>query len=265
MQRGPESAFVLPDRPVSCWRRGLVDGITTDDDTLLVHTGERAMLHVRGRRLVRGRGYAAAPAPARRELARLGAMLRLRQRGLFHLHAAGVVGPDGRAWLLAGESGSGKSTLAYALARDGWPVLGDDGVLIEQTTGAVMAHAWREPLQVSIELAAEFPELEERSGTVDWSDPRHRTPMPAVGARRAPVGALAIVRRAAHDALTPISPTEALVALIRQSPAVLMTDAHSARHLATLQALVTSVPVVRLEHTPHQLHHIAQTLTETQG
>ena len=252
---------------MSCsrWRRGLIDGITVDGETLLLHTGEGAELNVRDGRLVRGRGYSSATIGVRRELSRLGAVLLLRERGRFHVHAAGAVASDGRAWLLTGESGSGKSTLTYALARANWPVLGDDGVLIENTVSSVLARAWREPLQVSIELSGEFPELRSYATSVDWSDTRHRAPVAAPGgsARVAPVGALALVRRSSRDALTPASPTEALAALIRQSPTVLMDDAHAARQLAALTALVASVPVFHLEHTPRQLHLISRTLTES--
>ena len=84
----------------SRWRRGPVDALTNENgDTLLRHTAARAELHLLGGRLVRGRGYEGASAEARRELARLAAMLRLRQRGRFHVHAAGVVAPDGGAWI----------------------------------------------------------------------------------------------------------------------------------------------------------------------
>lgn len=257
---------MLGQQKVGCsrWRRGLIDAITTSSGTLLMHTGECAELHLREGRLVPGRGYAAAPREVRRELARLAAMLRLRERGRFHVHAAGAVAADGCAWLLAGESGNGKSTLAYALARSGWPILGEDGVLIERMHDGLLARAWREPMQVSIELASEFPELDASAGVVDWSDPRHRAPVaaPAGIARAARVGALALLRRSSRDALVPASPTEALAALIRQSPTVLFGDAHSARQLDTLGTLVTSVPVYHLEHTSRQLHRIERTLTE---
>lgn len=246
------------------WRYGPIDGITSGEDTLLTHTGERAELHLRAGRLSPGRGYRNASAEARRDLRRLGAIFQLRERGLFHVHAAGVVDEGGRAWLLAGESGSGKSTLTYALARVGWKVLGDDGVPIEQRGDGVLAHPSREPIDVSIELSDAFPELHEHARSVDWSDPRHRTPVaaPTGYADAAPVRALALIRRSPHDSLTTASPTEVLAALIRQSPTVLLNDAHAARQLAALAALVNSVPVFHLEHSPRQLHLIAPTLTE---
>jgi hypothetical protein len=255
---------VRPQR--TSWRYGPIDGVTTVDETLLIHTEERAELRLRSGHLSPGRGYRNASVNARRELRRLGAIFQLRERGLFHLHAAGVVAPDGHAWLLAGESGSGKSTLTYAAARAGWKVLGDDGVPIEQRADGVLAHASREPIDVSIELSDAFPELRDHARNVDWSDPRCRTPVsaPAGYAGAAPMRALALIRRSSRDSLAVASPTEVLAALIRQSPTVLLNDAHAARQLAALAALVNSVPVFHLEHSPRQLHLIATTLTEAE-
>jgi dephospho-CoA kinase len=56
--------------------------------------------------------------------------LALAAGGDLVLHASAVC-IAGRAVLLAGEAGAGKSTLAALLAREGWPVLADDGVLLE--------------------------------------------------------------------------------------------------------------------------------------
>jgi hypothetical protein len=246
-----------------CWRRGLIDVIPLANETLLVHTGEGAALRIKHGRLIRGRGYDKASGAARHELARLGAMLRLRSRGRFHIHASGAVDPTGRAVLLTGDSGGGKSTLAYALARAGWPALGDDGILIERRNQDLLARAWREPLQVSVELAWAFPELREHTSDVNWSDERHRIPMPLVGPKSAPVGALIFVRRSTRDDMYPLPQTEALAALVRQSSAVLIADAYAAQHLALLCAIVASVPSFCLEHTSRQLHTVSQTISES--
>src|SRR5919201_998210 len=96
---------------------------------------------------------AAAATSTRRALVGVGAILRLRERNRFFIHASGVVDGRGRAWLFTGVSGSGKSTLAYALARHGWRVLGDDGVLVEPVSGGVVAHGGRPPLLVGADLA----------------------------------------------------------------------------------------------------------------
>jgi hypothetical protein len=259
-----QAAKVSVERRRTSWRYGPIDGVTSGDNTLLLHTEERAALHLRNGRLSPGRGYRSASPNVRRDLRRLGAIFQLRERGMFYVHAAGVVAPDGRAWLLAGESGNGKSTLTYALARAGWKVLGDDGVALERREGEVLAHPSREPIDVSIELTDAFPELRDAAGKVDWSDPRHRTPVaaPAGYASAAPVRALAIIARSSRDELTTASPTHVLAALVRQSPTVLLNDAHAARQLTTLAALVNTVPVFHLQHSPRQLHRIATTLTE---
>src|SRR5690606_1865292 len=140
----------------------------------------------------------------------------------------------------------------------------DDGVVLERTPGGIIARAWREPMQGSIDLAAEFPELDAARAATDWNDPRRRVLVrpPGGTARCAPVRALALVRRSMRDALTPASPTDVLAALIRQSPTVLLGGLRAIDQLDTLGTLVTSVPVYRLEHTEHQLHVLHRTLTE---
>ncbi|HWE41975.1 MAG TPA: hypothetical protein VG432_05680, partial [Gemmatimonadaceae bacterium] len=153
------------------WQWGDVDASDHGERTCLTHRHAGARLWVEAGRLMRGNGYDRAEAAVRQELARVGAIIRLRQRGRYLVHAAGVVDPCGRAWLLAGDSGSGKSTLAYALARNGWTVLGDDGVLIERRGGGLIAHGWREPLRVSRQLADVFPEIGDDALRASPGDP----------------------------------------------------------------------------------------------
>ena len=187
-------------------------------------------------------------------------MIALRARGLYQLHASAAVDPRGRGWLLAGPSGVGKSTLAYALARQGWSILGDDGVVLEPLPGGAKLHAWREPLQVSSTLTPEFPELRARQQFENVNDPRRRIPMPTLAARHAPLHAIVFPRRAAADRLTPMAQTMALAELIMQSTQVLLGDGETPRHFARLRDVIASVPSFRLEHTQKQLHAIATTL-----
>jgi energy-coupling factor transporter ATP-binding protein EcfA2 len=225
----------------------------------------RAELHLVGGRLMRGARYESAPRETRYQLARVGAMLKLRERNRYHVHAAGVVAPDGRAWMLTGESGNGKSTLTYALARRGWPVLGDDGIVLERRASEVLAYAWREPLQVSFDLAVWFPELHDHATAVDWQDARHRVGMEATLVRSAPVAGVIVLSRGERDHLSPLSPTSALTMLIRQSTFLLLTDNHAAANLATLRQVVESVPCFGLEHTPAQLSSIDSTILAAAG
>jgi hypothetical protein len=245
------------------WQFNDIHGYTQPDGARLIHQIARAELWVRGGRLVRGAGYTAASSVSRHELARAGAILRLRQRRRYYIHAAGAVDPSGRAWLLTGPTGSGKSTLAYALARKGWPILGDDGVITEAgRTGPVIAYRWREPLRVSRGLIPSFPELEAdtRHARMLPGDPRQRAEVPVRGTRSAPVAALVWVEQGPIDRITPLAPADALVELVQQSAWVLIADGGSAAHLAALRHIAIEVPSFRLVHTPAQLHRIDLTL-----
>jgi hypothetical protein len=246
------------------WQFNTVTGATVGDDARLTHDagGE---LWVRGGRLSRGAGYAEAPRPSRHDLARAGAILRLRRRGRYHIHASGVVDPAGRAWILTGTSGSGKSTMAYALARRGWSVLGDDGVILEQTPAGVVAYPWREALKVSVRLGPEFPELAGEESRVYPGDPRDRLPMHLSTARRAPVVALLCLAQGPDDTLTPIPAVDALIEVVRQSAWVFIPDADARTHLDALRRIVQSVATYRLIHSPRQLHAIENTLMSAAG
>lgn len=250
----------LQNSSATPWRIGPIDVIATETEALLHDTPSGAQLRVRGTRLSRDAHYATAPRDARIRLARAGAMIALRARGLYQLHASAAVDPRGMAWLFAGPSGVGKSTLAYALSRQGWSILGDDGVVLEPTPGGAKLHAWREPLQVSSALTPEFPELRERQQFENVNDPRRRIPMPTLTARHAPLVAIVFPRRAAADRLTRMAQTMALAELIVQSTQVLLADGETPRHFARLRDVVASVPSFRLEHTHKQLHAIANTL-----
>jgi hypothetical protein len=243
------------------WQFNAVIGFTAGDDTQLIHNagGE---LWVHTDRLVRGAGYDTAPRHARRELARAGAILRLRRRGRFHVHASAVVDPRGRAWIFTGASGSGKSTMAYALARRGWRLLGDDSVIVEPHAedGGVTAYAWRETLLVSASLAPAFPELVDAEARAIPGDPRRRFPVQVALAQSAPVAAVICLEQGEPDALTPIPALEALVELVRQSAWVLIPDPAARLHLDGLRALVTRVATFRLIHSPRQLNAIEATL-----
>ena len=242
------------------WRIGPIDIVASGANALLHDAPSGAQLRVTGTRLSRDANYDTAPRDARIRLARAGAMIALRARGLYQLHASAAVDPLGIAWLFAGPSGAGKSTLAYALARQGWQILGDDGVVLEPTTSGATLHAWREPLQVSSWLESEFPEIRARRHLESTNDPRKRIPMPAATARHAPLGAIIFPRRSAIDSLAPMSQTMALAELIMQSSQVLLADSETPRHFARLRDVVALVPCFRLEHTQKQLHEIADTL-----
>jgi hypothetical protein len=82
----------------------------------------------------------------RAALARLifnASMTAMRRCGLFELHSAGVVRPDGAGVLIIGPSGSGKSTFATQLAVAGWQYLSDDSLLLYGEAEVIHARALR--------------------------------------------------------------------------------------------------------------------------
>ncbi len=82
----------------------------------------------------------------------------LRRWGLYHLHAAALVRPDGGCVLLAGEAGSGKTTAALALVRAGWSYLGDDACWLRRAAdGGAEVLAVARPFHVGPGTAALFP------------------------------------------------------------------------------------------------------------
>ena len=237
-----------------------VTASTTDDVTQLRHLADGSMLSVEKGRLVRGAGYAAATPRVRHQLARVGAIVRLRENGKYFLHASGAVAPDGKAWLLAGDTGAGKSTLAFALSRAGWSILGDDGVILEHRADGPVAHPWKDPLRVSLDLSDRYPVLAEATDTPDANDERRRVPIQGDLARCARIAGVLLLKHDAVHQFHRVGADVALGALVRQSPWVLLGDAMAIDHYRALHRLVETVPVFQLTHSAAQLGTIAAML-----
>ena len=241
------------------WRMDEIEGSSVhEDSTLLRDLRSGAELSVVEGRLVRGVGYGAAIPTARRALARTGAILRLRQRNRYFVHASGVADRRGRAVVFVGESGSGKSTLAFALVRAGWTLLGDDGVVLEPGHPATIVHGWRSPLLVSASLAGFFPELQHQKHATIPGDARRRMPWYVPGSPRATLGALVFITQASSGQLLECGESDALMLLVRQSPWVLLGDRFSREHFAGLRRIVASVPLFSFSHGPEELARVAE-------
>ena len=243
---------------INRWRANGVEGISSSTGATLRHLEEQAELHVDGGRLSRGIGYAEAPRHARQALARMGAVLRLRKHNRFYVHASGVVNRHGRAMIFVGESGSGKSTLAYALAREGWTLLGDDGVVLEPLADSVLVHGWRAPSMVSTALAPYFPEISGRAHEAIAGDERNRVPVRLATTGHARLAGIAFVSRGVAGSFLPCGQAHALTMLIRQSPWVLLGDPESSAHFRALQWIVGTVQTHELVHGPAELLRVGE-------
>jgi hypothetical protein len=160
------------------------------------------------------------------------AALLLGRLGRALLHAAAVVGADGRAWLLVGDSHAGKTSTCVNLIRAGWDWLADDHVVVMGGADGVRVEGWprRFTLDDGFEAGAS-------RGTRTPTDPARFGPGRL--RRTAPFGGLLLPRVHADQPtrLTPAHAADGLGQLIRQSP-WLLADPHAAPHLlATLSGM----------------------------
>ena len=148
------------------------------------------------------------------------------------VHAAGVVAPDGRAWLLAGDTHAGKSTTSVNLLSAGWRFVSDDNlVLFRGADGRMGVEGW--PRRFHLDEGWEEGAPRHRRGEVH---PHER--WPGQWLRRAPLAGLVFPRIAADrpTELSPLAASEALGGLLRQSPWLLADRACAPEILASLRA-----------------------------
>ncbi|HEX8245113.1 MAG TPA: hypothetical protein VF541_16500 [Longimicrobium sp.] len=147
-------------------------------------------------------------------------------------HAAAVVAPDGRAWLLAGDTHAGKSTTAVNLIEAGWRFVSDDHVvLFRGSDGEIGVEGW--PRRFHLDEGWEDGAPLHRRGEVD---PHAR--WPGRWQRTASLAGLIFPRVDASlsTELAPLTAAEALAGLLRQSPWLLADRGCAAEVLAFLRA-----------------------------
>jgi hypothetical protein len=94
-------------------------------------------------------------------LAYMATLLLLRTRGIYHLHAAGVLSPEGELFVICGEPRAGKTTLATALGLAGWNPIADDALLIYEAESGAELSAVRRSFHLSNDILARWPKLDE--------------------------------------------------------------------------------------------------------
>jgi hypothetical protein len=175
----------------------------------------------------------------------------LKRRGLFPVHAGGLVLRD-RAVLLAGGSGAGKSTLSLALARAGFAFLADDTLFLELVGSAWHVRAFPDQVDLCADATSFFPDLQPIADAArDRPWPKWQMRVPSEGGPLGISGAAPAVlifprvRRQPASVLQRIDGATALRAL---APNVLLTDtAASQRHLDALAGLVAQSACYQLD------------------
>ena len=156
-------------------------------------------------------------------------------------HAAAVVGPDGRAWLLVGDSHAGKTTTSANLLQAGWRYVSDDQVVLYRPTdGGLRVDGWPRPFHLDEGWEGGAP-LHRRGTT----DPRER--WPGRWMRTAPLAGLLFPRVEADrpTARAPLPAADALARLLRQSP-WLLADRGAAPGVLRLLQEAASLPAYEL-------------------
>jgi len=172
----------------------------------------------------------------------IAAALLLGRLGRALLHAAAVVAPDGRAWLLVGDSHAGKTSTCVNLIRAGWDWLADDQVVAraDAESGGVVVEGWprRFTLDDGFETGASL-------GRRTPTDPGRFGPGRL--RRAAPLGGVLLprVRAGEPTRLHPAHPADALGALIRQSP-WLLADAQAAPGVLALLSRMSQTCVCHM-------------------
>ena len=153
----------------------------------------------------------------------------LRSQGIYLLHAAGVVYHD-KAVLFVGQSHSGKTTTCLNLVLNGWQLLANDVVLIQQQADGIVALPLPDMISLRPKTADLLPQLL----------PLLPTPLPTTfhagsivnnnWAKPAPIVAICFpkITPQAHSQLTPLPQMIMLAHLLEES-----LDAWDTRSLAT--------------------------------
>lgn len=173
--------------------------------------------------------------------ATLAVALLLGRTGRALAHAAAVVGPDGRAWLLVGDSHAGKTTTSANLLQAGWRYVSDDQVVLYRAAdGELCVEGWPRPFHLDEGWEGGAP-LHRRGTT----DPRER--WPGRWMRTAPLGGLLFPRVEADQptARARLPASDALARLLRQSPWLLADRGAAPRVLRLLQE-AASLPAYEL-------------------
>lgn len=138
------------------------------------------------------------------------------------LHACAVV-YDGRAYLFSAPSGTGKSTHArlWCELLAGCYILNDDKPAIRVVDGIAYAYGtpWAGKEQLNVNASA-------------------------------PLGGICFLKRGAEDQIKLLSATDALVMLYAQTAHTALTQAEMDRLLATIETLISTVPIYQMACTP---------------
>jgi hypothetical protein len=181
-------------------------------------------------------------------------LLLLRARSRYHLHAAAVISPRDRLYLICEGPRAGKSTLTAALGLAGWKPIADDSLFLHEDGGEARLSAFKRDFHLGLEVLGRWPELSGAAKRYFYHDRAAVAGLEFFGARE-----LAEAARSRVDAvifpqitgegqsrLEPLPAGEALLTLAEQSLFFPLWREHTARHFDLLARLSRGAAFYRL-------------------
>jgi hypothetical protein len=181
-------------------------------------------------------------------------LLLLRWRGVYHLHAAALVSPDHRLWLVCGGQRSGKTTLATALGIAGWRPICDDSLLISAEGGSPQIAAFKKHFHIADELIECWDELKEINRNHQYLDRTVAEGLEFFGTRslagerfgKIDFIVLPEIVKEAESRVEPLSRSAALLKLAEQSMYFQIWREHTERQWSFLASLAGRSDCFRL-------------------
>ena len=172
-------------------------------------------------------------------------LLLLRSRSVYHLHAAAVLSPDDKLWLICGAQRSGKTTLATALGLAGWRPISDDSMLVHFDGETPQLTALKKYFHIAAEVLERWSGLREITWRHQYLDRVCIEGLEFFGTRKladtsfkqADHVLLPEITQEKISRLAPAPPSQALLRLGEQSAFFQLWSEHTARQWKALTIL----------------------------
>lgn len=179
----------------------------------------------------------------------------LRYHGLYYIHSAALVGPEGEGLLIPANASSGKSTLCVALLRHGYRYVSDDAVFARWNGGRVEIVPFIREFHVSLRLAEVFKELEFLKGEPEYFPGNDKRGFRAekvypgkflniMGSPKVIIFPEIVSER--ESSIHPLNSQQALTSMIPNSALVMFSLPAARPHLEALKEMVCSARCFKL-------------------
>ncbi len=183
----------------------------------------------------------------------------LRFHGLFYTHAAGLVSPSGRGYLISGNAGSGKTTLTLSLVHGGYRFLSDDTVFLRLKDGDdVEVLGFAREFHVPLDLVTDNEAFHEYQALPDYRSykkkktlrPEDWFPELILDSVVNPSVILFPKMREGEPGLEPMSKARALTELLPQSLSVMFQPGPAKNHLEAMKRVLGHATPYRMWSGP---------------